>query len=185
MTDPAKQEPEEEDELNPVGVEFWLGQILMIGGVAAGIWLSARAGFSEAARFSQHQDLRLARNTLRVVRKELDENLRQVRLARANLEKGKPTRVELRTLHLQKASGKSYMTAVNPRVLAEIERLYAGPLDRVLPEIKEGPIDPREVKRQLVTLERVLARADKTVLPLLAAQEEELARLEAKVRGGR
>ncbi|MBI2899487.1 MAG: hypothetical protein HYY17_04840 [Planctomycetes bacterium] len=187
MTDDAAAKPadEIEDSLNPIGFEFWIGQVLTVVGVAVGIWLSARAGFTEAARFSQVQDYRLARNTLRVLRKELDGNLDQMRKARADVEKGRDVRIQLRTLHMETAAGKPYMATVNPRVVAEVERLYTDAQRELVERLHEGRADPRDVPRIVKALGRILERAERIVLPLIDSQEKALDQAEARLGEGR
>lgn len=175
---------EAEDALNPVGFEFWIGQVLMVAGVVVGIWLSARAGFQEAARFTQAQDIRLARNTLRVVAKEFERNIEQIRACRSDVENNVPSKIRIHTLQHEKATGKSFMTAVDPRVLDEIDRLYLDAQGDLIPEFQHGAVEARDKKRVFAKIDHLIERAEKTIRPLLQTQEAALNAAEARLKGG-
>ena len=181
-----EQEEEEEDDcLDPVGISFWLGQGFMILGVVVGIWLAARAGFSEAARFSKHQDARLSRNTLRSVRSEFEENLNQVRSARDRLKRNQKAQVAIQTPILEAASGQSYMSLVDPMLLSEVERVLVHPLlaaAKLLADLDRIEQYPEQRDWILGILEKTLSYAETKILPLFDLQEKALQQLETQLK---
>lgn len=182
--EPKPPPPAEEDALNPIGLDFWLGQIFMLGAAVAAIWFAARAGFTEAARFSQYDECRTAQKTLTIVRTELEENLEEIRAARKQLEEGKPLRLELKTVNLQIASSKSFGSLIDPGVLAQIEALLGPPLPATIETFSRGAVDGEERKSVHRMLTAVLDRADRVVLPMLRRQEQLLEAAELQLRGG-
>lgn len=175
---------EEEDELDPIGPDFWIGQLLMIVAVFLGILITANLGFTQAARFSQHEEFRLARNTLAVVKTELEENLREVRAARDRFQQNQDGPIELGTENLVAASTKPYMTLVDPSLLYEIERLFTHPIPEFVKAMATRRLGEGERKEGARLFGEILERSEKVVLPLLAAQEKALAEAEQRLEAG-
>lgn len=183
--EPEKESGWEEQELNPVGPEFWIGQILMVGGVVVGIWLAGRSGFAEAMRFSKQENARQARSALRALRLELELNLHEVRIARDRVREKKRVNVPIRTPYLDSASSRPYMTLVDPRLVPEILKLLRYPLQKALQAVEgTGPVEKVDLDRVLEILDEVLDQAGPRVLSMLREEErkldEALARLGVK-----
>jgi hypothetical protein len=184
--EPAAGKPDAgDDSLDPVGPEFWIGQMLMIVGVVGGILLAARAGFSEASRFSKHEDYRQARIVLGVVRQELEGNLRELRDARENIRAGRIRGVSLGTSYLERASVQPCMSMVDPTLLSEIVKLLDYPLSRAVERMNQPQgLEESERGHLEAIFSGVLDRAEKEVLPLLAVEEATLAKAEERYREG-
>ncbi len=181
---PDRESEWEEQELNPVGPDFWIGQILVGVGVAVGIWLAARAGFAEAVRFTKHENARQARSTLRALRLELEVNLREIRAAREHLRENQPATLQLRTTYVDAASGRPYMAIVDPRLIPEILKVLRYPLSEAAERLRTPRgFERREQEQIAATLDEVLEQAEKYVLPLLRTEEERLDSLLASLGG--
>ncbi|MBI2901091.1 MAG: hypothetical protein HYY17_12970 [Planctomycetes bacterium] len=188
MTEEKESPPEDEESISPIGVEFWLGQVLMVAGVAAGIWIATRTGFADAARFAQMEDYRFARGTLASVRREMEDNLRQVRDAKARIEDGKNAKISVDLTFLDAAASKPYMSLVDPELLSGVEKLFVHPLPKVaelLDKITEFDKFPDQRKWVLEVLTKILDRAKDHVLPMFNREERELERHETRLRVGR
>ena len=174
---PAVEEEEDwrkQDELHPIGFEFWCKQTLSIVSVVLGVFLAARAGFAQAARFSQRNDEHQALVTLQIVRAELEDNLAALRAARDRLRAGGVVVVEVETECLEAAIAQPNMIRVDPLLLFEIEALFDPSFQQVLVPLREAR-PPKELREHAATrFTEVLERADEVVLPWVARQEEAL-----------
>lgn len=175
-------EDEEEDCLNPIGFDFWIGQLFMIAAAVGAVWWASRAGFREAARFSQYEECLTAQKTLKIVRAELEGNLREVREARERVREKKPAAFEVKLENLQWAAAKSFGSRIDPALFQAIEKLFGHPLPDLVQSIARGSWEQVDRDYAIRILTRVLDRAEKVVLPMLESQERNLAAAEAKLQ---
>lgn len=163
-----------EDELHPLGIEFWCKQLLSVAAVVLGVFLAARAGFEQAARFAQHEDHRQALITLQIVRAELEDNVATLRSARDRLKAGGNVVVELDTECLEAAGAQPNMIRVDPLLLAEVEALFDHTFEQALVPLREAR-PPKDLKEKAADrFTQVLERADRVVLPWVKREEEAL-----------
>ena len=189
MSEAAAEKPSvpKGEYMSPIGPEFWIGLAAMIGCSLAAIWFAARAGFADAARFRSYDECRTARNTLRTLRGDVEDNLRQLAKAREDMKTPRLPDIHLRTENLALASTKSYSSLIDPFLLAEIDRLFSYPLSLALDRIRSiaGPVRPDDTTFVVPILTKVIDRAEKEVLPLLRAQETALDQLELGLQEAR
>src|SRR5688572_29556175 len=157
---------EKEEELDPIGPDFWMGQVLIVVAVFFGIWLTTRIGFTQAARFTQHEEFRQARNTLAVVRTELEDNLRAVKAAPARLLENSDGPIEISTSNLAAAATKPYMQIVDPALIAEIERLFTYPIPEYVHVMNTRRMGDEERKEAARLFQGIIDRTESFVLPL-------------------
>ena len=180
-----EKEPEKEPpKQDPLGFDFWVKHVFRIGGVVIGITLSGLFGFGSASRFAQHEEVRLARSALRVIRAELEGNVAAVASGKAALEVGDKPRIELRLDYLDAAAGKPFMASVDPALLGEIEALLGYPLPEVIEAMAKNPRNLEDRERQ-ATIERLAKVVERSaaVLAALKTQEDALDAQLRKLRG--
>ncbi len=174
-------EEAEEDCLNPIGFDFWIGQLFVIVAAVGAVWWASRAGFREAARFAQYEECVTAQKTLKIVRAELEENLREVRATRERVQEKKPLTLELKLEKLQWAAGKSFGSRMDPTLFQAIEMLFGNPLPGMIQNLTRGQMEQEDRDYAVRVLTRVLDRAQKVVLPMLESQERILAAAESRL----
>lgn len=175
-------EEEEEDCLNPIGFDFWIGQIFMIVAAVGAVWWASRAGFREAARFSQYEECLASQKTLKIVRAELEENLREVRAARERVQEKKSPAFEVKLENLQWAAGKSFGSRIDPTLFQAIEKLFGHPLPNLIQVVALGQMQQEERDYAVRVLTRILETADKVVLPMMESQERILVAADARLQ---
>ncbi|MBI2901088.1 MAG: hypothetical protein HYY17_12955 [Planctomycetes bacterium] len=165
--------------LNPIGIELWLGQALLIVGIVIGIYLAASVGFRETNRYAKREDLFQARRSLGFVRQEFEANLATLRAFRDRTKDkkgGASLPLPVRTSYLEAASAQPYMVLVDRALLMEMTRLMTGyPFALLWTDTEKLP------KKFVVGEEHAfeicaeaLEHAEKTILPKLAAEEKAL-----------
>lgn len=175
-------EYEEDDSLNPIRPEFWVGQILMVAGVAAGVWIAARAGFTEAVRFATAEDHRQAQIARGVLKAEFERNLEVVRDARARTEARR--RIEplsLDTSFLEKAESEPFLSVLDPALLSELQRFVGAPLSMITGKSHHA----LAVETYLAFCDKALGLAENSILPLFAREERRLSEAIARIEGKR
>lgn len=173
----------DDESMNPLGWDFWLGQLLTLGAAAFSVWLATRAGFTEAARFTQHQEFRAARNVLRLVRSDLEFSLGELRASRESIKTDKFVEPELRLENLRLATQRSPGGVIDPRLFAEILLLFEPEVREYLDTIPKGSLREKIQREEFgKLLDRVFDHADRTVMPKLSQQEHALDAAEARLR---
>ncbi len=176
-----EKEPPKQD---PLGFDFWIKHVFRVSGVVIGITLSGLFGFGSASRFAQHEEIRLARSALRVIRSELETNVSAVAKAKAALESGDKPRIEIRLDYLDAAAGKPFMASVDPAILGEIEALFGHPLPDVIESMGKSQrnLEERERKVYAERLGKVVERSA-GVSAALKVQEDALDAQLRRLRG--
>jgi len=168
--------------LNPIGPDFWLGQVVLLGAAVAAIWFAARAGFSEAARFAQYEECRTAQKTIAIVRRELEGNLQSIRDVRERTRSGEFFRFRISTVNLRVASERSFGSLIDPAVLYEVESLFDRSFLALMEAMTHGRLSEEDAGTVRRELERVLERAQRVVEPMLERQEQVLREAESRLR---
>lgn len=160
----------DDEGLDPLGLEFWLGQLLLIAGATAGVIVAAKVGFAQATRLARHEDQRLAATALALVADELDDDLAQVARARDALRANRPAHLAIATDALDAAEGQAYLSSVDPEPLAEVELLFAGRIPAVADLLAQGDLTDEERADAAAILDRVWHHGHDEVAPALAAE---------------
>jgi hypothetical protein len=147
------------------------------------VWLAVRAGFTEAARYSQYNHIRAARNALKVIEGETRANVAQLKRLREEMKTKRVAEIDLRTDSIRQGASKSYAALLDPALLCEVERLFAFPMSDV-EELLRRPGRLADEERDQISkiCTRVIDRAEKVVIPMIEAQDRELESVERRLR---
>lgn len=172
-----------------IGWEFWAGKVVLVVLSALGaVLLAVRAGSADATRFHQLQDVMAARNTLRVIRTELETNVAAIKTATAEIKERREPELDVSLDSLRLAVGKSYASLIDAALLAEIDRLFSWPL----PELQENMAKAgfrnagKETHDWYVRiLTYIVDRSEKSLLPMMTDHDNALGARELELGGAR
>jgi len=189
MPDEKPPAPDEREPRDLIGWEFWAGKVvLVILSALLAVWLAVRSGSSDATRFQQLRDVSAARNTLRVIKTEIEKNVAAIKSARAEIRDRREPELEVSLDSLRLAAGKSYASLIDAALLADIDRVYAWPLPELQANMAKGGFRNagREVHDWYIgILDSIVDRSEKVLLPMIAEQDKALAAREQALGGAR